>query len=66
MYAAVMFLLGPGVVLYGFRVISRKQIRLTTRKNLSGESAVFVGIFVVIAGTVFTLFLWKMGSYLPH
>jgi hypothetical protein len=66
LYMAALFLLGPGMVVYGVVLISRKQVRVTARRVLNGDSAILAGFFCVVVGVVFTALLWDMRGNLPH
>lgn len=66
LYLALMFVLGPGIVLYGVLIIARQRVRLYRSKILNGDVAVLAGVLTVIAGLAFTCFLWRMGQFLPH
>lgn len=65
-YMALMFLLGPGVVVYGACMIGRRKARLARGKVLEGWPAIIAGIATMAIGYAFTLFLWSMASYFPH
>lgn len=66
LYLALMFVLGPGMVLYGVLIIARQRVRLYGSKALDGDAAVLAGVLTVIAGLAFTCFLWSMGQFWPH
>jgi hypothetical protein len=65
-YLVLMLALGPGTVLYGFLIVVLQRVRLTPPRVLLGGRAVAVGIVTMIAGALFTYFMWYMARYFPH
>jgi hypothetical protein len=66
LYAALMLVLGPGLMLYGAVIIVRQRVRLSRGKVLNGGTAVIAGIATTLVGAAFTSFLWEMARFFPH
>ena len=65
LYAAMLIVLGPGIMLFGVLITFRQKVRLTSAKVLDGGPAVIAGISTIISGFAFTYFLWYMARFFP-
>jgi hypothetical protein len=65
LYAALMIILGPGIMLFGVLITVRQRVRLTPDKVLDGGFAVIAGIISMIIGFSFTYFFCVWLGFSP-